>query len=143
MDEFKLWADAYPTDLQLKFELAARLFAMRQYDEAIPMFQQARNDPKLKIDGTIALGRSFYEAGFVDEAIETFQTVIDDYQLQGDEKSKLMNYWQGRALEQKGVLDQAIKRYSQVAQWEFTYKDVQHRIKQLRNLLSGGGGPKA
>jgi tetratricopeptide (TPR) repeat protein len=141
MNEFKEWAEAYPTDLQLKFELAARLFALRQYDEAIPLFQQARNDPKLKNDGTIALGRSFLEAGFVDEAIDTLQVIIEEYPLKGDEKSKLMNYWMGRALEQKGQNDLAIKRYSQVAQWEFTYRDVQQRIKQLRSKPPGGTPP--
>ena len=96
------------------------------------MFQQARQDPKVKVDASIALGRSFLEAGYLEEAIETLQAVIDEYQLKGDDRSKEMYYWQARALEQKGNVDLAIKRYSQVAQWEFTYKDVQTRIKQLR-----------
>jgi TolA-binding protein len=133
LNEYTLWADNYPTDLTLRYLMALRLFALKRYNDAIPVFQQARQDPKVKTDASIALGQSFLEAGYVDEAIETLQAVIDEYQLKGDDKSKLMYYWQGRALQQKGNTDLAIKRYSQVAQWEFTYKDVQTRIKELRN----------
>ncbi|MGE5612334.1 MAG: tetratricopeptide repeat protein [Bacillota bacterium] len=132
LGEFKLAAEAYPTDLSLRYQIANRLFALKRYDEAIPVFQQARVDPKISNDATVLLGRAFLEAGFVDEAIDTLQQIIDTYDVKGDERSKDMNYWQGRALEQKGNLEQALKRYSQVAQWEFTYRDVQTRIKTLR-----------
>ncbi len=138
LEEFTLWADNYPTDLSLRYSMARRLFDLGRHDEAIPVFQQARQDPKVKFDASIALGQSFLQAGYVDEAIETLQVVIDEYQLKGDDKSRLMYYWQARALEQKGNIDLAIKRYSQVAQWEFTYKDVQTRIKQLRSSTAPG-----
>ena len=132
LEEYKLWAEAYPTDLTLRYQMATRLFDLRRYDEAIPAFQQSRNDPKLKSDASVYLGRAFLESAFVDEAIETIQGVIDEYQLKGDDRSKEMYYWQGRAYEEKGTDDMAIKRYSQVAQWEFTYRDVQQRIRALR-----------
>ena len=137
LKEFTLWSEQYPTDLTLKYEMAARLFALKRYDEAIPLFQASRLDPKKKTESTIALGRSFLEAGFVDEAIETLQVIVDEYANKGDDASKLMYYWQGRAYEQKNQNDMALKRYSQVAQWEFTYRDVQQRIKKLR--AAGGG----
>jgi hypothetical protein len=136
LKEYTLWAESYPTDLTLRYLMALRLFALKRYDEAIPEFQNSRQDPKVKVDASIALGRSFLEAEYVEEAIETLQAVIDEYQLKGDDRSKEMYYWQGRALEKKGAIDLAIKRYSQVAQWEFTYRDVQGRIKDLR----GRGG---
>jgi len=132
LKEYRLWAEHYPTDLSLKYELGQRLFMLKKYDEAIPLFQQAREDPKLRVDCSIWLARSFLEAGFVDEAIETLQAVIDDYQLKGDDRSKEMYYWQGRAYEEKNNSEMAIRRYSQVAQWEFLYKDVQVRIRKLR-----------
>jgi len=132
LNEYTLWAENYPTDLTLRYAMALRLFALKRNDEAIPAFQHARQDPKVKVDASIALGRAFLEAQYLEESIETLQAVIDEYQLKGDDRSKEMYYWQGRALELKGNLDLAIKRYSQVAQWEFTYKDVQQRIKQLR-----------
>ncbi|HEX2973364.1 MAG TPA: tetratricopeptide repeat protein [Tepidisphaeraceae bacterium] len=122
----------YPTDLGYKYQIAHRLFALKRFDEAIPMFQQARSDPKLKVDASVLLGRAFLEAGYPDEAADTLQSVMDEYEVKGDERSKEMYYWNGRALEEKGSLEQALKRFSQVAQWEFTYQDVQTRIKALR-----------
>jgi len=130
--EYQLALQHYPTDPELKFEVAERLFALGRFDEAIPMYQQARSDPKHRVDASIGLGRAFLEAGFVDEAIETLEGVIQEYPIKGDERSKLMHYWQGRAYEAKGNMENAVKRYSQVAQWEFTYQDVQQRIKRLR-----------
>jgi hypothetical protein len=43
-----------------------------------------------------------------------------------------MYYWYARALEEQGDIPASIKAYSQVAQWDFNFRDVQHRIKQLR-----------
>jgi hypothetical protein len=65
--------------------------------------------------------------------------VIESYQIKGDEKSIDMTYTYGRALEAKGDVPAALKQYSQVAQWNFNYRDVQQRIKSLR---AGGGGAK-
>jgi hypothetical protein len=50
-----------------------------------------------------------------------------------------MYYWWGRALEQIGDRATAQKAFSQVAQWDFNYRDVQVRIKNLR----AGGGQQA
>src|SRR5678816_1498515 len=61
--------------------------------------------------------------------------------LKGDEKSKEMYYWYARALEEKGDIPSALKAYSQVAQWDFNYRDVQGRIKRLRG--TGGGAPSS
>ncbi len=136
--EFTLWAENYPTDLTYKYEMARRLFMLQRYSEAIPVFQTARQDPKLRVEASTALGRAFLEAGFIEEAVDTFRTLIEDYQLKGDLKSKDMYYWYARALEQQGETQPALKAYSQVAQWDFNYKDVQGRIKKLR---SSGAAP--
>ena len=64
--------------------------------------------------------------------------MIDDYVNKGDAKSKEMYYWYARSLEAQNDVQPALKAYSQVAQWDFNYRDVQGRIKKLR---SGGGAP--
>jgi hypothetical protein len=132
LKEYELAADAYPTDMRLRFEIAKRLFSLERYQDAIPIFQHARNDPKFRNDAGILLGRSFFEAGFFDEADETLGSLIKDYQLLGDAKSKEMYYWRARALEQKKQPPEALTHYSKVAQWEFNYRDVQTRMKKLR-----------
>jgi tetratricopeptide (TPR) repeat protein len=130
--EYTLWAENYPTETGFRFNMAARLFQLGRYDEAIPVFQNVRQDPKYRIDATTLLGRAFMEAGYMDEAVDTLRGAIDSYQLKGDLKSIDMTYYYGRALESKGDLEGAKKAYSQVAQWNFNYRDVQARIKNLR-----------
>lgn len=132
LEEFQLLAETYPTESKFKFEVAQRLFVLKRFDEAIPSLQQARGDPKYKNDAQLFLGRAFFEADFLEEANETLDALIGDYQLKGDDKSKEMYYWRGRVLEAREIFDQAIKSYSQVAQWDFNYRDVQKRIKELR-----------
>jgi uncharacterized protein HemY len=132
LGELTQWVEAYPTDTRFRFEMAQRLFALGRHDEAIPVFQHVRNDPKFRVEATSFLGRSFLENKFVEEAVETLKASIDEYQLKGDEKSKEMYYWYARALEEQPDIPAALKAYSQVAQWDFNYRDVQSRIKRLR-----------
>jgi hypothetical protein len=77
------------------------------------------------------------EAGFMDEAVDTMRDAIDAYPIKGDPKSIDMTYYYGRALEAKGDTPAALKQYSQVAQWNFNYRDVQARIKALRTKPAG------
>ncbi len=140
LSEYQQAAEAYPTDSRYKFEVAKRLFQLGRFDEAIPAFQSAGQDPKYRNDSRMAIGQAFLEAGFVDEASETLRALIEEYPLKGDTKSKEMYYHYGRALEQGNDMPSAIKCYSQVAQWDFNYRDVQARIKRLR---SGGATPSA
>jgi TolA-binding protein len=132
LEELALWADAYPTDSNIRYQMAIRLFATGRYDEAIPVLQHVRNDPKLKTDATIYLGRAFYEAQFLDEAADTLRLVIEEYPIKGDDKSKNVYYWYGRVLETQQKIPEAVKAFSQVAMWDFNYRDVQARIKKLR-----------
>jgi TolA-binding protein len=137
LKEFTLWSENYPTDSKIKFDVATRTFLLGRFSDAIPAFQTVRSDPKYKYDASTLLGRSFLEAGYVDEAADTLRTIIEEYVNKGDPKSKEMYYWYARSMEQLGDRPTALKAYSQVAQWEFKYRDVQDRIKNLR---AGGAG---
>lgn len=132
LEEFQLTVENYPTDTNARWQMARRMFMLRQFQDVIPVLQQVRIDPKHRSDAGTLLGQAFLEAGFNDEAIDTLKTIIDDHPTKGDDRSKNMVYWYGRALEIKGEVSAALKQYSLVAQMEFKYKDVQERIKRLR-----------
>jgi tetratricopeptide (TPR) repeat protein len=112
--------------------MARNMFLLSRFDEAIPVFQNVRQDPKYRGDASTYLGRAFMEAGFADEAVDTLREATEAYPVKGDPKSIEMTYYYARALEAKGDTPTAIKQYSQVAQWNFNYRDVQARIKSLR-----------
>ncbi len=141
LQEYQLWAANYPTDMTFKFQAAQRMFALKRFEEAIPFFQQAEQDAKFKNQARILLGRAFYELQFYDEAVETLDGLIKEYQARGDDYSKQMHYWSARAHEDRGDNEVAIKLYSAIVRMEFNYKDVQPRIKKLR-AMSGGNAPQ-
>ena len=129
LQEYQMIVENYPTDSSARFKMAERMFWLRQFQDVIPVLQQVRHDPKWRAPAGTLLGRAFLEAGFLDEAVDTLKASIDEYPGRGDDKSKEMTYFYGRALEAKGETTTAIKQYSLVAQMEFKYKDVQERIK--------------
>lgn len=122
----------YPTDMSLRYNVAKRFYALKNYDEAIPALQEVRADPKVRTEATMYLGIAFLEAGFNDESVDTFRDLIESYPIKGDDNAIQMYYWYGRALEGKNDIPAALKAYSQVAQWKFNFRDVQARIKKLR-----------
>jgi tetratricopeptide (TPR) repeat protein len=132
LKEYTLWAEHYPTESQFRYNMAARLFELGRHDEAIPLFQQIRQDPKYRSEAAFMLGRSFFESGFADEAVDTLQAARELHQIKGDAKDKEMTYWYGRALELKADIPAALKAYSQVFMIDSGYRDVQVRIKALR-----------
>jgi tetratricopeptide (TPR) repeat protein len=132
MAEYQLIVENYPTDTTARFQIAQRMFQLGQFHEAIPVFQQVRNDPKYRIPASLLLGRAFLESGFAEESVETLKAVLDEYPAKGDDRSKEMYYWYGRSLENHKDHAGAIRQYSQVAQVDFNYRDVQERIKRLR-----------
>jgi hypothetical protein len=137
LTEFNLWAENYPTDMTFRFRAAERLFALGRHEESIPLLQNAEADAKYRNRARLLQGEAFYELKFYDEAIDTLDGLIRDYQLKGDDISKEMHYWSGRAHEDRGDAEVAIKLYSAIVRMEFNYKDVQGRIKKLRAGLGG------
>lgn len=136
--EYQLWSENYPTESRYKFAVGRRLFELGKYDEAIPLFQQVRMDPKYRVEAGALLGRAFLDAGFVDEAVDTMRGIAEEYQIKGDDKAKEIYYWYARTLEAHSDNPTALKQYSQVAQWDFNYRDVQARIKKLRAAAKAG-----
>lgn len=132
LEEFQLWVENYPTATNIRYDVGTRLFQLHRFDEAIPVFQQVRADPKYRVDAGVYLGRAFLESEFLEEAVETLRGVIEEHP-QADDKAMNMRYWLGRALEKQGDTASALKEYSRVAQIDFNYKDVQQRIRKLRS----------
>ncbi len=120
-----------PTDNKVKFELGKRLFQARGYDQAIPMLQEARNDPKNRTACMLLIGRCFLEKGLHSQAITSLNQAIEEHELIGDELGKSLYYWLGRSCEAAGKTEDAAKAFGQVIQWDYNYKDVRQRLEAL------------
>lgn len=122
----------YPTDNRLKFELASRLFAARQFDEAIPYFQTARADGKVRVQADLFLGRCFFEKGFGAQAIGTLGRAVESYEIPDDQNGKELRYWLARSYELEKNPVQARETYGQILQLDYQFRDVRDRLEQLR-----------
>lgn len=131
-EHYRLCVENYPTDLQLKYEYAARLFQNKQYDDAIPLFQEAQRDPRHRISAMSKIGLCFFKKGWFLDAIDIFTQTIDEYHLDDDNIAKELRYSLARSYEDQGDITKSLEVYRKIAQLDFSYRDVRERVEQLR-----------
>lgn len=122
----------YPTDMRLRFRYGELLFKAGLYDEAIPVLQEARNDPKNRFRCSLYIGRCFYKKGFHSGAVDQLKEAIANYELPDDPTGKELHYWLARTYEADGQIPEALKTYGQLIQWDYNYRDVRSRIDDLK-----------
>lgn len=132
LDVYKSRIRHYPTDMRLRFSYGERLFKAGQFDEAIPVLQDARSDPKSRFKCSLYIGRCFYKKGYQSGAIDTFKEAIANYELPDDPTGKELHYWLARSYEADGQAAEALKTYGQLIQWDYNYRDVRKRIDDLK-----------
>jgi len=132
LEHYRLTMQNYPTDLQAKYEYGVRLVRNKQYNEAIPLFQEAQKDPRRKIASMNQIGCCFFLKGWFVDAIDVLNTAIEAYQLKDDAIAKELRYNLARAHEEKGDSEKALEIFRRIAQTDFAYKDVSRRVDKLR-----------
>jgi tetratricopeptide (TPR) repeat protein len=133
LEHYRLSVENYPTDQHVKYEYATRLIKNKKYDEAIPLFQEAKRDLKYKIASMSKIGLCFFLKGWYADAIDVFKESIDSYEVQDDGVAKELRYNLGRSYEEKGETEEALETYRKIAQLDFGYKDVRDRVNKLRS----------
>lgn len=151
LGEFKMRVEAYPTDLTRKHRLAEKYFNLGLMEEAIALFQESQNDPKLRGDALKFLGRSFLKIGWINEAIETFRRALDARDVLPDLalelKYDLMRSLKAKAQQDRdlGCAEEADKISSSIAMQQITYKDIRAQRDEIKKLIadlrSGGIAP--
>ena len=132
LEHYHLCVKNYPTDLQAKYEYGIRLLRNKQYDEAIPLFQEAQKDPRHKISAMDKTGLCFFLKGWFADAIDVFTRAIGSYEIKDDDAAKELRYNLARSYEEQGETEKALEIYRKIAQLDFVYKDVHQRVDELR-----------
>jgi tetratricopeptide (TPR) repeat protein len=132
IDAYRERTRQYPTDFRVKFQLAARLTQAGLFDEAIPLFQESRADPKIKTRCNLYVGQCFFEKRNYKQSIASFEEALAGVQVAGDEISREVHYGLGRACEAHGQTERALELYNQLLQWDYNFKDTQSRVEKLR-----------
>ncbi|MHC4573236.1 MAG: tetratricopeptide repeat protein [Planctomycetota bacterium] len=138
LEHYRLCVENYPTDLQAKYEYGIRLVYNKQYDDAIPLFQEAQRDPRHKISAMDKIGLCFFKKGWFADAIDVFKQAIESYEIRDDKVGKELRYNLARSYEEQGDRDSALEIYRKIAQLDFAFRDVRQRVDKLR---SKGTGP--
>ncbi len=128
---YKERVEKYPTDYRLKYEYATRLFRAGRIDDAIPLFQAARSDPKNRISCGMHLGRCFFLKKYYTQAITTLEAEIEGYEIEDDDMAKKMLYWLGRSQEGNGEAQAARETYGKILQMDYNYLDVRDKLDKL------------
>ncbi|MFQ6048155.1 MAG: hypothetical protein ACE5K7_02195 [Phycisphaerae bacterium] len=132
LDIFRERAENYPTDLSIRFEYGLRLFQAGLFDQAIPVLQAGRFDPRHRIPCQLYLGRCFFAKGYYRQAIDVLRQAIGEHEVAGDALAKELHYWLGRSYEENGDAEQALDVYGKIIQWDYNYQDVRERMDRLR-----------
>jgi len=139
-EHYRLCVENYPTDLAHKYEYALRLMRNGQYNDAIPLFQEAQKDPRRRITAMDKVGYCFFMKGWYADAIDVFRQAVDAYEIKDDAVAKELRYNLARAHEEQGENDKALDIYRKIAQLDFCYRDVGARVDKLR-AGPGQAGP--
>ncbi len=136
LEHYRLCVSNYPTDLRVKYEYAIRLVVNERYDDAIPLFQEAKKDPRHKILAMGKIGLCFFMKGWYADAIDIFTKAIDSYEAKEDNTAKELRYNLARSYEQQGNTEKALEIFRKIAQLDFAYRDVHQRVDELRGKPS-------
>jgi len=139
LEHYRLCVEHYPTDLSAKYEYGLRLMRNENYNEAIPLFQDAQKDPRRRISAMDKIGYCFFMKGWYADAIDVFSRAIDSYEIKDDAIAKELRYNLALAHESQGDRDRALELYRRIAQLDFGYKDVSERVDRLRAELKSTG----
>ena len=132
LEYYKLCVENNPADLNFKYEYGLRLMFKKRYEDAIPFFQDARRDLRLRIQAMDKLGICFFNKGWFTDAIEIFEQAAEIHTASDDELAKEIRYNLARAYEQDNNLQKSLDIYRKLAQIDYNYKDVRQRVDALR-----------
>ncbi|MFA7486258.1 MAG: tetratricopeptide repeat protein, partial [Phycisphaerae bacterium] len=132
LEHWKLCVQNYPTDLGAKYEYGLVLLENGLYDDAIPLLQQAQNDPRRKIQAMSKIGLCFYHKGWLNDAIDVFSQAIDAHEIKDDAIGKELRYNMGLCYQKLGQTEKALDVFRKIAQVDFAYRDVGNLVEELR-----------
>jgi tetratricopeptide (TPR) repeat protein len=134
LEHYKGCVANYSTDLHMKYEYALRLLVNNQYNDAIPLFQEAQRDPQRRIHAMDKTGLCFFFKGWYTDAIDIFKKALDSCEIKDSAIAKELRYNLARSYQQVSRTQEALDIFRKLAQLDFNYKDVAKRVDDLRNL---------
>lgn len=142
LGEYQERVKNYPTDMGLRYQFGRRLHAVKQFDEAIAEFQQARHDPKHRAGSLLYLGRCYVAKDWLDEAVGTLGEAVKNHESASDKMALDLRYELMDTLERLAIRDRKIEQAreaqriaSEILQSNINYRDIRERLNKIRALV--------
>lgn len=127
LEECKQRADAYPNDLQIRYELGVLCFNANKISEAIQEFQKAQNNPHRRVQALGYLGQCFSRRGMNDLAVRKLQEALKEKPAFDEEKKELI-YALGCIFEKMAKKEEAIEQFKIIYETDIGFKDVAAKV---------------
>jgi tetratricopeptide (TPR) repeat protein len=140
--EFAERMEKYPTDCGIKMEVGRIRFELGQFEDAMPCFQQAKDEAKYRVAAAHMLGRCFAAQGWHGEAVGEFKEAVQvldagNAERELDIKYDLMNSLIELARGEKDA--QAARDAAEICSYilrkNIAYRDIRDRRKQVDALV--------
>jgi tetratricopeptide (TPR) repeat protein len=129
VEEARKRIERNPTDLQLRFELGEHLANARQFREALPELQRARQNPNARLKAMNLLGFCYRELGMLDLAMKQLEEAAKEI-LSMDTMKKEIVYNLGLVYEKMGEREKSLNCMKQIYEADYGYKDVAERVER-------------
>jgi tetratricopeptide (TPR) repeat protein len=138
----------YPTDRKLKHRLGEVEFELEKFDDAIACFQEAKDDPKVRVRSGYMLGRSFAAKTWHDMAIPEYKEALErveagdrdmELAIRYDLMVSLMDH--ARTESSLELAKEAKEICSTIARKNITYRDIRNWRKEVDVLIKELSGP--
>jgi len=126
--------ERYPKESRLKMELATRFMRNKQFDQAIPLFQQASADSRLECEVLVYLGECFVQVRKNDLARRQLEKAIPLInQHEQTDLFKKAHYLAARLAEAAKQLDQAENHLNEILALDYSYRDACDRLEKIQS----------
>jgi hypothetical protein len=139
--------EKYPTDRNRKYDLGLALFEQHRYEDAMPHFQAAKDEPKLRSRASQMLGRCFHSVGWYTEAISELEEALHALDATERDRELAVKYdlmlAQIEAARSERSIDfakQAKTLCSEIARRNITYRDIRAKRKEVDDVIRDLGG---
>ena len=140
--EFAERMEKYPTDCGMKMEVGRIRFELGQFDDAMPCFQQAKDEAKFRVAAAHMLGRCFAAQDWHGEAVGEFKEALQvldagNAERELDIKYDLMNSLieLARSAKDAQAARDAAEICSYILRKNIAYRDIRDRRKQVDALV--------
>lgn len=132
----------YPTDRKVKADAGRAAFELGKIEDAMALFQAAKEEPRLRVYGAHMLGRCFAAEGWHNEAIGEYREALGAIdattsEMEQDIRYDLMLSLAALAREERSsaYAKEAVEICSVIMRKDISFRDIRAKRKELDTLL--------